>query len=63
MKCDLELVALFDNTVIEQGVFLRNDFLVDRTADFHFNVSGCSVSFSSANELNTAAACAPLLYV
>ncbi len=46
--CDLELVALFD--VVEQGVFFGDDFLVNRTANFHFNVSGCSVSFSPANE-------------
>ena len=45
---DLELVALFD--VVEQGGFFGDDFLVDRTANFHFNVSGCSVSFSPANE-------------
>ena len=36
---DLELVDLFD--VVEQGVFFRIDFLVNRTADFHFHVTGC----------------------
>ena len=46
--CDLELVDLFD--VVEQVVFFRNDFLTERTADFHFNVSGCPVSFSPTNE-------------
>ncbi len=46
--CDLELVVLFD--VVERCVFFRNDFLIDRTANFHFHVSGCSVSFSPANE-------------
>ena len=46
--------------VVEQGVFDWNDFLVNRTANFHFYVSGCPVAFSPANErtLNTAAACA-----
>ena len=42
--CDLELVDLFD--VVEQVVFFRNDFLVDRTANFNFHVSGRSVTFS-----------------
>ena len=46
--CDLELVSLFD--VVERGVFFRNDFLIDRTASFHFHVAGCSVSFSPTNE-------------
>ena len=45
---DLELVDLFD--VVERGVFFRNDFLVDRAADFHFHVSSCPVSFAPTNE-------------
>ena len=61
--CDLELVALFDNTVIEQGVFFRNDFLVNRTADCHFYVAGCLITLFqpmsvSIFTLNTAAASA-----
>ena len=40
-----------------------NNFLVNWTTNFHFNVSGCSVSFSPANDctdiyFKTAAACA-----
>ena len=46
--CDLELADLFD--VVDQVVFFRNDFLVDRTADFCFHVAGCSAAFSPANE-------------
>ena len=37
--CDLDLVALFD--VIELVGFFRNNFLADRTADFHLHVAGC----------------------
>ena len=47
---DLELVNQFDNAIIEQVVFFRNDFLVDRTADFCFSVSGCPVAVAQANE-------------
>ena len=54
--CDLELVDLFN--VVEQGVFFRNDFLADRTADFCFLVSACFVQLSPVNDCtDTAAAC------
>ena len=46
--CDLGIVALFD--VVEQGVFVWNDFLIDRTAEFCFHVAACPVSFSPADE-------------
>ena len=47
---DLELVNQFDNVIIEQVVFFSNDFLVDRTADFHIYVSACPVAVAQANE-------------
>ena len=58
--CDLELVDLFD--VIEQVVFFRNIFLVDRTADFHFMSPIASYRFFQAIivlifTLNTLAVC------
>ena len=43
--CNLGLADLFD--VVEQVVFFRNDFLVDRTADIHFHVAVCLIAFSS----------------
>ena len=46
--CDLELVDLFD--VVEQVVFFRNDFLVDRAADLYFHIAGCPVSVAPTNE-------------
>ena len=56
-------IALFDNCILEQGVFFRNNFLVDRTADLHFHVFGYLYRFLqpinvSIFTLNTAAACA-----
>ena len=49
--CDLELVDLFD--VVEQVVFFRSDFLVNRTTDFYFYVAGCLISpFPSNNCTN-----------
>ena len=59
--CNLE--ALFDRTVIEQIVFFRNNFLVDRAADFRFYIAGCLYRFLlpmnvSIFTLNIAAVCA-----
>ncbi len=65
VQCDLELLDLFDT--VEQGVFFGIDFLVNRTAIFHFHVVGYPVSLSPANECtDTAATCANerlLLYI
>ncbi len=44
----LGLKTLLGFTIFDK--FFGDDFLVDRTTNFHFNVSGCSVSFSPANE-------------
>ena len=46
--CDLELVDLLD--AVEQAVFFRNDFLVDRTRSFILMSPGRLVSFSPVNE-------------
>ena len=43
--CYLELADLFD--IVEQVVFFRNNFLVNRTADFRFYNSSCFIRFSS----------------
>ena len=44
--CDLGLADLFD--VVEQVVFFRNDFLIDRTADIRFHVAVCFISLFQA---------------
>lgn len=49
-------------------VLFKNDFLIDRTADFHFHVSDCPAAFSPSNKCTNiyfepVPTCGLLLYI